>query len=296
MTAPLSRPGTQAALPIAAAIVGMAAFQLGAAAAKGLFPAVGPEGAATLRLCLGALMLLVIARPWRSRPAIGDVGPLIGLGVCVAGVVLMFFQAMERLPLGIAISLQFLGPLAVAVAGSRRPIHLLCAAGAAIGVWLLTGFGLRSDNLDPIGLAWGLGAAICWGGYILFGRRAALAFGSATAALSLTIAGLLILPVGIYEAGSALVSPAVLPLALFVALLSVVIPFSLEMYALGRMRPRTFAVLMSAEPSFGVLFGLVILGETLTLTQAIGIAAVILAAAGAAATSRDPDDIGRERP
>jgi inner membrane transporter RhtA len=275
-------------MPIVGAVIGMAAFQLGAVAAKGLFPAVGPEGAATLRLCLGAVMLMVLVRPWRSWPRGADIRPLIGLGVCVAGVVLMFFQAMERLPLGIAISLQFLGPLGVAVMGSRKPVHLLCAVGAAAGVWLLTGFGLRTDNLDPIGLAWGFGAGVCWGGYILFGKRAAVAFGSNAAALALGVAAVVILPVGIYEAGPALVSPDVIPLALFVALLSVVIPFSLEMYALGRMPPRTFAVLMSAEPSFGVLFGLLMLGETLSATQAIGVAAVILSAAGAAATGREP--------
>jgi inner membrane transporter RhtA len=274
-------------LPVAGAIVAMAAFQLGAVAAKGLFPAVGPIGAATLRLVVGAMLLLVIVRPWRGWRRGADIRPLVGLGICVAGVIIMFFKAMEHLPLGIAISLQFLGPLAVAIIGSRRPVHLLCAAGAATGVWLLTGIGLK-DDLDPVGLMWGFGAAVCWGSYILFGRAASIAFGASSAAWSIAIAAIVVAPIGAYHSGTALLSPDLIPLALLVALLSVAIPFSLEIYALGLLPPRTFAILMSAEPSFGVLFGLLFLDETLTMTQAMGVTAVIVSAAIAAATSRDP--------
>lgn len=272
-------------LPIMATIAAMAAFQIGAALAKGLFPLVGPQGAATLRLCLGAAMLMAIARPWRAWPRRAPLLPVLGLGLSMAGVILMFFLAIDRLPLGVAIALQFLGPLTIALFGTRRATDLIWAALAAGGVWCLVGAGPATMILDPVGVAWALGAAASWASYILCGRAASASFGTSTAALAVSVAGLLVMPLGVHHAGISLFSPALIPTALLVALFSTVIPFSLELYALERMPARTFAVYMSLEPAFGVLSGLLILHERLAGVQIFGVAVVIVAAAGAAWSS-----------
>jgi inner membrane transporter RhtA len=202
--------------------------------------------------------------------------------------VLFFYMAIGRLPQGIAIALQFLGPLGVAVAGSRRPTDLVWTALAALGVWALVGhdLGAGTGRLDPLGVVWALCAAASWAAYIVWGQAASRAFGRATAPLAIAIAALVILPFGVAQAGSALLRLDLLPWALLVALVSTAIPFSLEMYALPRLPAKTFAVLTSIEPAFGALFGLVILHERLAPIQLAGVAAVIAAAAGAAWTGR----------
>jgi inner membrane transporter RhtA len=272
-------------LPLLATLAAMACFQIGAAGAKTMFPAVGPQGAAALRLLLGALMLLAIARPWRNWPRPAPVLPLLGLGAATAGAVLMFYLAQSRLPLGVAIALQFLGPLAVAVFGTRRPIDLVWAAQAAAGVWCLVGNGARGAAINLDGVAFALCAAVAWAAYILCGRVASAAFGGSTGALAASIAAILVLPVGVAQAGTALLAPSLLPMALLVALLSTAIPFSLELYAMPRLPARTFATFTSLEPAFGVLSGWVLLGQHLAASQIAGVAVVITAAAGAAWSS-----------
>jgi inner membrane transporter RhtA len=274
-------------LPVLATVAATIAFQFGAALAKGLFPLAGTFGTATLRLCLGAVLLVAIARPWRNWPRQAPILPLLGLGLSMAGVISLFFLAMERLPLGVAIALQFLGPLGIALVGSRRPSDLVWAGLAAGGVWSLVGVGSATVSPDPIGVAYGLAAAACWASYILCGRAAGASFGTSTAAISVSIAALIVLPVGVHQAGASLFSLALLPATLLMALLSTVIPFSLELYALPRLPARTFAVLTSMEPAFGVLFGLIVLGERLALAQIAGVVAVMAAAAGAAWSSAD---------
>jgi len=273
------------ALPLLATLCAMACFQVGAAGAKTMFAAIGPQGAAALRLLLGALILLAIARPWRNWPRPAPLLPLFGLGAATGGAVLMFYLAQSRLPLGVAIALQFLGPLAVAVFGTRRLIDLVWAGLAAVGVWCLVGSGARTSDIDLEGVAFALCAAVAWAAYILCGRIASAAFGGSTGALAASIAAILVLPVGIAQAGTALLSPALLPMALLVALLSTAIPFSLELYALPRLPARSFATFTSVEPAFGVLSGWVLLGQHLRLAQIAGVAVVIAAAAGAAWSS-----------
>lgn len=272
-------------LPILAVVCAMAAFQVGAALAKNLFPAIGPEGTAALRLVLGAIMLLALVRPWRTWPSRAPLLPMLGLGVAMAGAIQMFYLAIDHLPLGIAIAIQFLGPLAIAIAGSRRAIDLLWAALAAGGIWCLVVVSAEGAIIDFVGVGWALGAAVCWASYILLGRRVTGSFGNATAAIAVSIAAIVILPLGVWRAGTALLSPELIPLALLVALFSAAIPFSLEFFAMPRMPARTFAVFMSLEPTFGVLFGFLILQERLTLFQIAGVAMVVIAAAGAAWSS-----------
>jgi inner membrane transporter RhtA len=227
-------------------------------------------------------MLVALTRPWRNWPRAAPLLPLCGLGLAVAATILLFYMAIERLPLAVAIALQFLGPLAVAVLGSRRPSDLLWAALAGVGIWSLVDPMPADGTVDPLGIMFALAAAAGWAAYILLGRTAGASFGNATAALSVSIAGLLILPVGVMNAGTALLDPELLPLALLVALLSAALPFSLELYALPRLPARTFAVFTSLEPAFAVLSGLLILDEKLAWPQIAGVVMVMIAAAGAA--------------
>lgn len=275
-------------LPVAAVIAATSAFQVGASLAKSLFPILGPQGTATLRIILGAAMMLAFIRPWRAWPAKAPLLPLLGLGLAAAGAVLFFYMAIGRLPQGVAIALQFLGPLGVAVAHSRRTIDLLWTALAAAGVWGLVGQDMAAGagGLDPLGIVWALLAGASWAAYIVWGQAASRSFGRSTASLAVGIAALVILPVGVAQAGTSLLRVDLLPWALLVALISTAIPFSLEMYALPRLPAKTFAVLTSLEPAFGALFGLVLLHEQLSAFQLVGIAAVIAAAAGAAWTGR----------
>jgi inner membrane transporter RhtA len=279
-------------LPLVATLGAMAAFQVGASLAKRLFPAVGPEGAAALRLALGAVMLVAIARPWRGWPRPAPLLPLFGLGVSMGLTITMFYLALSRLPQGIAIALQFLGPLTVAVVTSRRPTDLVWALLAGVGVWLMVGIAAGEGRIDPLGVAFALAAAAGWGNYIVVGRIAGAAFGRATAALAVSIAAVVVAPVGLWRAGVGLFSPGLLPLALVVALLAAALPFSLELYALRRLPARTFAIFTSLEPALGVMSGFVLLGERLSAFQLAGVAAVIAAASGAATTRArtDPAD------
>lgn len=299
----MSRKQTLAAfLPFAAVIGATCAFQVGASIAKSLFPAVGPQGTAALRLILGAAMLIAVTRPWRNWPKDAPLLPMAGLGLATAGAILFFYLALGRLPQGVAIALQFLGPLGVAVAGSRRASDLIWTALAAAGVWGLVGHDLMGGGprrLDLLGVGFALAAGASWAAYIVWGQAASRAFGRATPALAVGIATLVVVPVGVQHAGlAALLQPALLPLALLVALVSTAIPFSLEMYALPRMPARTFAVLTSLEPAFGAMAGLVLLHERLAPAQLAGICAVMAAAAGAAWSSkpRVPEDLASDIP
>jgi inner membrane transporter RhtA len=265
----------------------MAAFQGGASIATRLFPAVGAEGTAALRLVLGAAMLVALSRPWRTWPGRPSLIGLLALGACMASAILFFYMALARLPQGVAIALQFLGPLSVAVAGSRRMRDLIWAALAAAGVWLLVGQQALGGRLDLSGVLPALGAAIGWGGYIVIGRRVGAIFGNATPALAVSVAALMVLPVGIVHAGAALFDWRLLPLAAVVAVLTAAIPFSLEFFALRRLPARTFAVFTSLEPVLGVLSGFVLLGQRLTPAELAGVAVVIAAAAGAAGSSSE---------
>jgi inner membrane transporter RhtA len=296
------KPALAALLPFAAVIGATCAFQVGASIAKSLFPLVGPQGAAALRLILGSAMLIAVLRPWRNWPGRQALPQMIGLGLATAGAILFFYLALGRLPQGVAIALQFLGPLGVAIAGSRRASDLIWTALAAAGVWGLVGHSLASGDgrpLDLLGVGFALCAGASWAAYIVWGQAASRAFGRATPALAVGIATLVVVPVGVQHAGlAALLQPSLLPLALLVALISTAIPFSLEMYALPRMPARTFAVLTSLEPAFGALAGLLLLHERLAPAQLAGVCAVMAAAAGAAWSSkpRAPEDLASDIP
>ena len=264
------------------AIVGsMVSIQIGAALAQHLFPLVGAPGTTALRVVLAALILLAIRRPslkgldaagWR---ALGLYGASLGL------MNLCFYLALRTIPLGVAVAVEFVGPLVVAAASHRSRLDILWLVLAAAGLALLAPWG--GQALDVQGLLLALGAGVFWGLYILFGQAAAGRLGEGAApALGMAVAALIVLPFGIATTGARLLDPSLLPLALAVAVLSSALPYSLEMFALTRLPRATFGTLMSLEPAIGALSGFLLLGQQLSLRQGAAIAAVILASAGTA--------------
>jgi inner membrane transporter RhtA len=274
------------ALPVGALIIAMASIQLGAALVKGLFPVIGASGATALRLALASCMLLAVWRPWRTRPTAREMRSIAIYGLAMGWMNLFFYLSLERIPLGIAVSLEFAGPLAVAMAASHRPVDFLWITLAAAGLPALLPLGIGSKPLSAAGIGFALAAGLCWALYIVFGRKAGAVHGGRTAALGTLVGALVIVPVGIAHAGIALFSPALLPVGCVVALLSSALPYSLEMYALPRLPTRTFGVLMSLSPALGALSGLFFLAERLSATQWTAIAGIMLASGGSAATSR----------
>jgi inner membrane transporter RhtA len=273
-------------LPVAALIVAMFSFQIGAVVAKQLFPVVGATGATALRLGLSSVILLAGWRPWRIRLSWGEARSIVIYGLAMGLMNLFFYSSLNRIPLGIAVALEFAGPLAVAMASSRRPIDFVWIALAAFGLIALLPLGLESRPLDSVGVGFALAAGVCWAIYIVFGQKAGNAHGGQTTALGTLVGAILIVPLGIGQAGMALLSPSILPAACAVALLSTALPYSLEMYALTRLPTRTFGVLMSGDPALGALSGLIFLGEKLSSIQWAAIASIMLASAGSAYTSR----------
>jgi inner membrane transporter RhtA len=284
---PVARPEA-GALPIAALLGAMVSIQIGAAFAKGLFPLVGAQGTTTLRLVVGGLMLAAVLRPWRVRPSRAVLPWLIAYGVTLAAMNLLFYAALRTIPLGIAVALEFTGPLLVATLSSRRGSDFAWVALAVAGIVLLSPFVHSSQVLDPVGVMLALAAGGCWALYIVFAQKAGAELGGQTTAYGMAIAAVLVLPIGVAEAGPALVAPSILVSALVVGLFSSALPFWLEMIALTRMPARLYGTLTCLEPALGALMGLLFLHEILTGLQCAGIAAVIAAAFGAAMTTKPP--------
>ena len=273
-------------VPVAALLGAMLSITYGATLAKGLFADVGAAGTTSLRLCAGALILGLLMRPWRAKLTIRILPTLLGYGVVLGVMNLCFYLAIRTLPLGIAIAIEFTGPLLTAVLASRRRLDFLWVALAASGILLLSPALPAAHRLDPVGMLFALAAGGCWALYILLGKQAGRAIGGPTAALGTLIAALVILPVGLMHAGAALFAPPVLLAGLAIGVFCSAVPFSLDMVALTRLPAKTFGVLTSLEPVIGALMGLALLHQALSLPQWAGIAVIVAAAAGATATSR----------
>ena len=271
--------------PTALVLLGIVSVQVGSALAKHLFSAVGAFGAVALRLVFAAAVLMLVWRPsLRMHRRAWTV--VLAYGVVLGSMNLCFYLALARIPLGIAVTIEFLGPLAVALAGSRRWLDAFWAVLAACGVALLME---GRGELDLVGFLFALAAGTCWGLYILL----AAALGAHTTqgnglALGMAFAALVALPFGVAEGGVALVQPWVLVAGLGVALLSSVIPYSVELEALRKMPPRVFGILMSLEPAMAALAGLIVLHESLHWSQWIAMLCVVAASAGATRGAR-PD-------
>lgn len=266
---------------------GVLSVQLGAAAATTLFAEIGPTGAVLLRIGFAALVLAALWRPsprGHPRESLRDAALF---GLVLAGMNASFYAALDRIPLGVAVTLEFTGPLAVAILGSRRPADLVWVALAAAGILLLSpGLGEASD---AAGVGFALLAGLFWGGYILVSARVGRSFSGGTGlAIAMAIATVLVLPIGIAGGGEELLRPGLLAVGLAVALLSSAIPYSLELEALRRLPAGTFGVLMSAEPAVAALVGLIALGQGLAAQEVIAIALVVTASAGALGAARAP--------
>jgi inner membrane transporter RhtA len=259
----------------------IASVQSGAAIATKLFPAVGAGGAVLMRLLLSAVLLVPLTRPRLRAVARRDLLLVTAFGLVLAAMNCLFYLSIARIPLGIAVTVEFLGPLGVAIAGSRRPLDAAWVVLAALGVVLLASGG---GHLDIVGVILAAAAGVGWAGYILLSQRVGRVFDGLTGlAIALTVGGIALLPYGIIAGGSNLLHPTVLGKGAAIAVLSAAIPFSLELAALRRLRASVFGVLMSLEPAMAAVSGLVFLSQRLRWHEWLAIGAVMVASVGATA-------------
>jgi len=281
MSAPLSRKNSFPVwLPVVILLVAMMSLQGGASLAKSLFDVAGAPGITALRLGLGTLLLCLFFKPWRLRFTPAQRKPLLIYGLALGCMNFLFYLALRTIPLGVGVALEFLGPLALALAGARRLLDFLWIALAVAGLWFLLPIGDGVSHIDPLGALLAVGAGVCWAIYILAGQRAGAEHGPATVAMGSLIASVIFVPLGLLFASPGIWHWEILPLALLIALLSSAIPYSLEMIAMTRLPARIFGTLMSLEPAVAALSGMLFLGERLTLPQWLGLLAIIAASAG----------------
>ncbi len=279
--------GLLARTPSTALVLGgIASVQFGAALAATLFDRAGPAGTALLRLVFGSLVLLAVWRPRLAGRTRAELELAAVFGLVLAGMNLSFYGAIDRIPLGIAVALEFVGPLTVALAGSRRRLDLLWVALAAVGIVALTRGG--GHGLDALGVTLALLAGALWGTYIVLNARLGQAFEGGTGlALAMCVGTVAVAPLGLVEGAGGLLSGEALALGAAVGVLSSAIPYSFEVEALRRIRPAVFGVLMSLEPAVAALAGLIVLGQRLGGRVLIGIALVIIASVGAVRSGRE---------
>jgi len=276
---------------------GIASVQFGSAFANKLFSQAGPGGVVFMRVAFGAVLLLALVRPRLTGRTVSDWRAAATFGLLLAGMNWSFYEALNLLPLGVAVTIEFVGPLGVAVAGSRKPLDVLWVALAGGGVALL-GLGGSSEHgrsLSGRGILFALLAGACWAGYILMSQRVGAVFsGLDGLAAALSIGSLSLIPVGLISGGTALLRPSVLAGGMAVAMLSSIIPYSLELTALRRLSASTFGLLMSLEPAVAALAGVVVLGQALRLRTALALGMVIAASVGATHLQRTarPEAIG----
>ena len=273
------------AIAVLLVLIAMVSIQSGASLAKHLFPIVGAQGTTALRLTVAALLLMALWRPWRTKLSRNEKAGVIFYGCALGAMNFLFYLALERIPLGIAVAIEFTGPLGVAIFASRRAMDFLWALLAIVGILLILPLTNLSAPLDPVGIIFALAAGGCWALYIIFGQRAVgKTHAGIVTSLGMAAGALLVIPLGLAHAGTKLFDLSLAPMALGIGLLSSAIPYSLEMVALKRMPAKNFGILMSIEPAIGALSGYLLLGEWLTLLQWTAIACVIAASLGSSLT------------
>ena len=273
--------------PTVLVLGGIASVQFGAAFAKTVFDEVGPGGAVFLRVAFAAVILCALWRPALRGRSARDWRLILAYGFVLAGMNFTYYESLDRIPLGIAVTFEFVGPLGVAILGSRHALDLLWVALAAAGILLLSDFG--TADLDPVGVALALTAGGFWAAYILLVQRVGRAMeGGQPLALAMAAGAIMISPVGIGQGGGELLSLSILVIGAGVAVLSSVIPYTLELEALRRMPANVFGVLMSLEPAAASLAGFLILDENLAAREIVAIGLVVAASAGAARGSSVP--------
>ena len=269
--------------PVGLVLAGGISVQFGGALAVTMIPRAGALGVVTLRLLVAAVVLLVVCRPSLRGHSRTDWGTVVVFGVTMAAMNGLFYQSLARIPLGPAVTLEVLGPLALSVLTSRRALNAVWAGLALAGVFLLGGGGFSS--LDPVGVAFALGAGAMWATYIVFSARTGRRFPQADGlALAMVVAAVAFLPLGIAESGTRLLNPVTIGLGSGVAVLSSVLPYTLELLALRRLPASTFAILMSLEPAIAATAGFLILHQALSVSEALAIGLVIGASMGAVRT------------
>ena len=278
-------------LPIVVILIAMLSIQSGASLAKSLFPIIGAPGVTALRIALGTLILVIIFKPWRLRFKKEQRLPLLFYGLSLGAMNYLFYLSIQTVPLGVAVALEFTGPLAVALFASRRPVDFVWVVLAVLGLWFLLPLGQNISHVDLTGAALALGAGACWAVYILTGQRAGEEHGPATVALGSLIAAIIFVPLGMAQATESIWQWSVLPIGLAVAVLSTALPYSLEMIALTRLPTRIFGTLMSMEPALAAMSGMVFLGESLTLIQVLALCSIIAASMGSTLTMRSEPKI-----
>jgi inner membrane transporter RhtA len=281
--APARSGGFLRSLPPVVLVLGsISSTQIGAALAKDVFPVIGTQPTVFLRVASAAVLLLAVARPrwngeWRRH-----VGIVVLFGTILAVMNFLFYMSLSRVPLAIAVTVEFIGPLGVAIAGSRRVRDLVWVVLAGVGIVLLSP--IEAHNIDPVGVAYALGAGVCWASYIIAGARMGRALEGGTAlAVAMTIAAALLIPVGAVGVVHGFRTPWAIFIGCIVGLLSSALPYSLEVEALRRLPTRVFGVWMSLEPAVAAIAGFLMLGEHLDWQGVVALVLITIASAGAAA-------------
>lgn len=274
--------------PIPAILLAMLSVQGGAAIAKGLFPYIGPAGTASLRSGFSAILLLLIIRPKFHQLNARQWKTVIPYGMSLGTMNLVFYYALERIPLGLGVTLEFAGPLLLAVSGSRRWLDLLWVLLAGAGIALIAPWG-GDTNTDLPGMIFALLAGGLWAAYIVWGGKVSRILpGGEAVAIGMVFATLVTLPVALLTGGLAHFTPSMLFPGIALAVLSSAMPFSLELTALRHLSSRTFSILMSLEPAVATLCGMLFLKEHLSFYQWLAVALVIIASAGATLMAKKP--------
>lgn len=272
-------------IPYAALIAAIVTLCVGTSLAKGLFPAVGAQGTSAYRVGFSALVLVLVWRPWKHPISRADLGKVALYGAVMGLLNLSFYMAIRTIPLGVAVAIEFTGPLLVSVASSRKLIHFVWIGLAVLGLGLLLPIDPGAKPLDPVGVGFACAAAVMWALYIILGKRTGHLHAGRSVALGMVTAALIVVPIGVASAGTALFHPKLMALGLVAAVMSSAIPYSLEMIALRAIPKRSFGVMLSLEPAAGAVAGLLILGEHLAVTQWLAIAAIVSASAGVILTT-----------
>jgi len=278
-------------LPVAALMGSLITLCAGTSLAKSLFPLVGAEGTTTYRLIFSTLLLMAFWRPWRRTWSWSEAPLLLVFGATLGMMNLMFYSAIKTVPFGLAIAVEFTGPLAVALWSSKKPLDFVWIVLAVLGMALIlpisqnTGLDATTASLDPLGLAFALGAGCCWAIYIVLGQRLADRIGAFATPMGMMVAALVVTPFGISVAGSSLLNAEWMLMGLGIALLSSAIPYSLEMYSLKHLPKQTFSILLSLEPAVGAVAGWLVLSEKLSTQHVSAIALIMAASMGSAMTA-----------
>lgn len=273
-------------LPALAVLGSVVSLCVGSSYAKTLFPVLGPAGTTAMRLVVAAAILLAAWRPWRTPLARDHVGRIAVYGAVLGTMNLLFYLAIARIPLGIAIAIEFTGPLTLALAASRRLQDVVWVAFAVLGIGLLLPIHAHAAPLDPAGIGFALGAAVCWALYIVAGQRAGVAPAGQATAYGMAVGAAIAVPAALLEPRSVVLTPALLAAGVVVGVLSSAVPYTLEMYALRRLPKGTFGILLSMEPAVGALVAVPMLREVLTPVQGLAIAAITVATIGATLGAR----------